>query len=162
MIGQQSTVTLQVTNPFTHRPLTGVRLRAEGRRLMADLQELPMPDIAAGGSASVTIQVTPSAPRRAPRAYQLTASLHCNELEGIQGVFRIEAGLAPGEVEEAVSRPFPSWNRSILIEIYLCHTCSCQAILRTETAGQEPPEMLAAAAQEVSRFFKCCASGARS
>jgi hypothetical protein len=35
-----------------------------------------------------------------------------------------------------VSRPFPSWNRSILTEICLCHACSCQDILRTETAGQ--------------------------
>ena len=35
-----------------------------------------------------------------------------------------------------VSRPFPSWNRSILTEIYLCHACSGQEILRTETAGQ--------------------------
>jgi hypothetical protein len=25
-----------------------------------------------------------------------------------------------------VSRPFPSWNRSILTEIYLCHACSYQ------------------------------------
>jgi hypothetical protein len=24
-----------------------------------------------------------------------------------------------------VSRPFPSWNRFILTEIYLCHACSC-------------------------------------
>jgi hypothetical protein len=38
--------------------------------------------------------------------------------------------------EWAVSRPFPSWNRSILTEIYLCHACSCHEILRTETAGQ--------------------------
>jgi hypothetical protein len=36
-----------------------------------------------------------------------------------------------------VSRPFPFWNRSILTEIYLCHACSCQEILRMETAGQE-------------------------
>eukprot|EP01047_Picozoa_sp_COSAG01_P067949 COSAG01_NODE_9708_length_2364_cov_3.562914_2_plen_195_part_00 len=36
----------------------------------------------------------------------------------------------------AVSRPFPSWIRFILAEIYLCHACSCQEILRTETAGQ--------------------------
>jgi hypothetical protein len=36
-----------------------------------------------------------------------------------------------------VSRPFPSWNRSILTEISLCHACSCQEILRVETAGQE-------------------------
>eukprot|EP01049_Picozoa_sp_SAG25_P001713 SAG25_NODE_81_length_16694_cov_8.663332_3_plen_115_part_00 len=26
----------------------------------------------------------------------------------------------------SVSRAFPSWNRSILTEIYLCHACSCQ------------------------------------
>jgi ankyrin repeat protein len=38
----------------------------------------------------------------------------------------------------AVSRPFPSWNRSILTEIYLYHASSCQEILRTETAGQGP------------------------
>jgi hypothetical protein len=35
-----------------------------------------------------------------------------------------------------VSRPFPSWNRSILTEISLCHACSCEEMLRTETAGQ--------------------------
>jgi hypothetical protein len=40
----------------------------------------------------------------------------------------------------AVSRPFPSWNRSILTEIYLCHACSCREILRTETAWQANPE----------------------
>jgi hypothetical protein len=39
-----------------------------------------------------------------------------------------------------VSRPFPSWNRSILTEIYLCHACYCQEILRTETAGQAAAE----------------------
>jgi hypothetical protein len=33
-----------------------------------------------------------------------------------------------------VSRAFPSWNRSILAEIYLCHACSYQEILRTEHA----------------------------
>jgi hypothetical protein len=41
-----------------------------------------------------------------------------------------------GSAAAAVSRPFPSWNRSILTDIYLCHACSCQAILRAETAGQ--------------------------
>eukprot|EP01047_Picozoa_sp_COSAG01_P052757 COSAG01_NODE_5582_length_4168_cov_2.695257_1_plen_382_part_00 len=35
-----------------------------------------------------------------------------------------------------VSRPFSSWDRSILTEIYLCHACSCQEILRAETAGK--------------------------
>jgi hypothetical protein len=38
--------------------------------------------------------------------------------------------------QTSVRRPFPSWNRSILAEIYLCHACSCQEIWRTETAGQ--------------------------
>jgi ATPase subunit of ABC transporter with duplicated ATPase domains len=37
---------------------------------------------------------------------------------------------------DEVSQPFSSWQRSILTEIYLCHACSCQEILRTETAGQ--------------------------
>jgi hypothetical protein len=37
---------------------------------------------------------------------------------------------------QGVSRPFPSWNWYISTEIYLCHACSCQEILRTETAGQ--------------------------
>jgi hypothetical protein len=43
-----------------------------------------------------------------------------------------------------VSRPFPSLNRSILTDIYLCHACSCQEILRTETAGQALALALAA------------------
>ena len=52
---------------------------------------------------------------------------------------RAQAGrgaLRPGCAATAVSRPFPSWNRFILTEISLCHACSCQEILRTETAGQ--------------------------
>jgi hypothetical protein len=32
-----------------------------------------------------------------------------------------------------VSRAFPSWNRSIVTEIYRCHACSCQELLRMET-----------------------------
>jgi hypothetical protein len=35
-----------------------------------------------------------------------------------------------------VGGPFPSWNRSILTETYLCHARSCQVILRMGTAGQ--------------------------
>jgi hypothetical protein len=52
---------------------------------------------------------------------------------GVSATMQME-GLAPPP--GAVSRPFPSWNRSISTEIYLCHACSCQEILRTETAGQ--------------------------
>eukprot|EP01047_Picozoa_sp_COSAG01_P006291 COSAG01_NODE_227_length_21107_cov_85.615099_21_plen_93_part_00 len=36
----------------------------------------------------------------------------------------------------AVSRPFASWSRPILTEIYLCHACSCQEIMRATTAEQ--------------------------
>ena len=35
----------------------------------------------------------------------------------------------------AVSRPFSSWGRQILTEIYLCDACSCHEILRVKTAG---------------------------
>jgi hypothetical protein len=35
-----------------------------------------------------------------------------------------------------VRQAFPSWKQSILTEIYLCGTCSCQEILRVETPGQ--------------------------
>eukprot|EP01047_Picozoa_sp_COSAG01_P014532 COSAG01_NODE_710_length_14110_cov_94.506745_1_plen_81_part_00 len=57
------------------------------------------------------------------------------------------------EVEQlqAVSWPFPSWNRSILTEIYLCHACSCQEILRTETAGQGLQTAARAAADRRAR-----------
>jgi hypothetical protein len=43
---------------------------------------------------------------------------------------------AIGCLRATVSRPFPSWNRFILTEIYLCHACYCQEIFRTDTAGQ--------------------------
>jgi hypothetical protein len=36
----------------------------------------------------------------------------------------------------AVSGAFPSLTRSILTEIYLCHSCSCHERLRMETPGQ--------------------------
>jgi hypothetical protein len=42
----------------------------------------------------------------------------------------------------AVSRPNPSWNRSISTDIYLCHACSCQEILRTEMARQATEDAL--------------------
>jgi hypothetical protein len=52
-----------------------------------------------------------------------------------------EEGSRAGEAtlpgaSSTVSRPFPSWDRSILTEITLCHACSCRELLRTETAGQ--------------------------
>jgi hypothetical protein len=41
----------------------------------------------------------------------------------------IDRSLTPWVVRQA----FPSMMRSILTEIYLCHACSCQEILRVET-----------------------------
>jgi hypothetical protein len=58
---------------------------------------------------------------------------------GADDTLTVNDVVAPGTVDfsqRCVSRPFSSWNRSILTEIYLCHACSCQEILRTETAGQ--------------------------
>jgi hypothetical protein len=52
-----------------------------------------------------------------------------------------------------VSRPFPSWNRSILTDIYLCHACSCHEILRTATAGQGREGRAGA---DGSTGFACC------
>jgi hypothetical protein len=43
---------------------------------------------------------------------------------------------------QPVRRPFPSWDRSMLAEISLCHACSCHEILRTETAGQGAPALV--------------------
>jgi hypothetical protein len=53
----------------------------------------------------------------------------------------------------AVSWPFPSWNRSTLTEIYLCHACSCQEVLRTETAGQA--HNLSAAGVDAGNHCRC-------
>jgi serine/threonine protein kinase len=49
--------------------------------------------------------------------------------------------LRPGEqlvakIADFVRQAFPSMMRSILTDIYLCRTCSCQEILRMETPGQ--------------------------
>eukprot|EP01047_Picozoa_sp_COSAG01_P010422 COSAG01_NODE_440_length_17033_cov_16.301110_8_plen_256_part_00 len=54
----------------------------------------------------------------------------------------LEEVLASAEMRRIVSRPFSSWNRPILTEIYLCHACSCHETLRVKTAGQELPEQL--------------------
>jgi hypothetical protein len=58
-----------------------------------------------------------------------------------------------------VSRPFPSWNRSILTEIYLCHACSCQEMLRTETAGRRGGEGTGADDLSAVRRLRRFASG---
>ena len=50
---------------------------------------------------------------------------------------RVKRAIAEADQLAPVSRPFSSWNRPVLTEIYLCHACSCQdIILRAETAGQ--------------------------
>ena len=41
------------------------------------------------------------------------------------------------KIADFVRQAFPSMMRSIVADIYLCRTCSCQEILRVETPGQE-------------------------
>jgi hypothetical protein len=56
-----------------------------------------------------------------------------HEFVQLRAAWELEGATAP---QMAVSAPCPSWNRSILTEIYLCHACSCHEILRMETARQ--------------------------
>jgi hypothetical protein len=67
----------------------------------------------------------------------LTPPAACWLLSVRDELFECQAVNSQLRVSLAVSRPFSSWNRSILTEIYLCHACSCQEILRTKTAGQD-------------------------
>jgi hypothetical protein len=54
-----------------------------------------------------------------------------------------------------VSRTLPSWNRSMLTEIYLCHACSsCHEMLRTETPGQGECAARQWTLPKVQRFFR--------
>jgi lysosomal Pro-X carboxypeptidase len=47
----------------------------------------------------------------------------------------------PGDVDlSIVSRPFPSWNRSISTEIYLCHACSYHEIENGNGRPGVPPQ----------------------
>jgi hypothetical protein len=45
-----------------------------------------------------------------------------------QAQLRADLTVAAQAAQDSVSQAFPSWNRSILAEIYLCHTCSCHEI----------------------------------
>jgi hypothetical protein len=61
----------------------------------------------------------------------------CTLSEGLPAaIAQLRAHWQPPPPAAAVSRPFPSSNRSMLAEIYLCHACSCHEILRAGTAGQ--------------------------
>jgi hypothetical protein len=74
---------------------------------------------------------------------------------------RIEDPQEPPQLRpSSVSRPFPSWNRSILTEIYLSHACSCQEVLRAETAGQASA-LEWARAHEMLRLWDFVGCGAR-
>eukprot|EP01047_Picozoa_sp_COSAG01_P083097 COSAG01_NODE_17243_length_1167_cov_1.277154_1_plen_67_part_10 len=53
----------------------------------------------------------------------------------------------------------PTWNRFILTEIYLCHACSCQEILRMGTAcqahsGARSPLWLKLLAEAVATHYR--------
>jgi hypothetical protein len=77
-------------------------------------------------------------------------------------VLRAAHGRCPVRAAWAVSRPFPSWTRSILTEIYRCHPCSCHTeilriLMMMGTPGQAAP--LPGAAQG-SRLLRHRAGGA--
>jgi hypothetical protein len=50
----------------------------------------------------------------------------------LAAVGALDAPPPTGTVQTNVSEAFPSYSRSILTEIYLCHPCSCHEILRRE------------------------------
>jgi hypothetical protein len=102
---------------------------------------------------------------RSPTLSWKTMEMACEEqLEGFPGeglsVLRrfalggfVEYGGPGREREGAVSRAFPSWNRSILTEIYPCHARSCHtkceiSKLRVETPGQAAAGELGAPAAD--------------
>jgi beta-glucosidase-like glycosyl hydrolase len=58
----------------------------------------------------------------------------------LAAVGALDAPPPTGTVQTNVSEAFPSYSRSILTEIYLCHPCSCHEILRMETPGQVTSE----------------------
>jgi hypothetical protein len=78
---------------------------------------------------------------------------HCCRLRCVGPRWACHHRAALGRV---VSRAFPSWKRSILTEIYLCHACSYQLRtyqLRTETPGQAAGVRLSAGAADCRADF---------
>jgi hypothetical protein len=133
-------------------------------------QHPPHSQLAEGGGQSDGASSPPPSARRSlsPPPQRLSPPLRSSSLRSTRG--RHHGGNGSQSLggrltgwDWSVSRPFPSWDRSILTEIYLCHACSCQEIFRTETAEQAaakghtvlycqegpgwkpPPSMLAAA-----------------
>eukprot|EP01047_Picozoa_sp_COSAG01_P008474 COSAG01_NODE_335_length_18690_cov_7.693185_2_plen_656_part_00 len=81
----------------------------------------PLPGLipqAAGGASDVTWQQQLAA----------AAAQHAAEVAELLSAHRAELSASQEACAEAVSRAFPSWNRSILTEIFLCHACSDQEI----------------------------------
>jgi hypothetical protein len=66
---------------------------------------------------------------------------------------RRQAALGQKAVE--ASSPYPSWHRSMLTEIYLCHPCSGQEILRMGTARQA---LFGEVARRCARLEEACAA----
>jgi hypothetical protein len=70
------------------------------------------------------------------------ATANVDDCAGVGGHMHtaLDGAFSRREAEElaAVSKPFPSFARLVLTGISLCHACSCQEILRAETARQDP------------------------
>jgi hypothetical protein len=74
--------------------------------------------------------------RLAEARERLASALAAGSVAGCSAAVRL-CGVASERSEGAlVSAPFPSFARPVLTDISLCRACSCQEILRAETARQ--------------------------
>ena len=100
------------------RPLEegwGAKHRNTGARLCASAGGVLLPPVA----------------RRPEEAAGVLMSRGQRRTQVIQDGWASRCGSSSASVAAAaaaVSRPFPSWNRSILTDIYLCHACSYHEI----------------------------------
>jgi hypothetical protein len=121
----------------------------EAREVVAQVAPTEAPDPAAAGAGAGAGAAAAGAQMEGARqklqqvqAELVTVRAHDAELEGQRLALEaerasMEAALRQAEAAaQAVSGAFRSCVRSVLAEIRLCHACSCQEILRTETPRQ--------------------------
>jgi hypothetical protein len=73
------------------------------------------------------------------------------------GVIRTYGAVASSTI---VSRALPSWNRSILAEICLCHACAYQATEDGNTPAGTPLRCACAAVPSAERARRACSAAA--
>jgi DNA repair exonuclease SbcCD ATPase subunit len=117
----------------------------EAREVVAQVAPTEAPDPAGAGAGAAAAGAQMEGARQKLQQVQaelVTVRAHDAELEGQRLALEaerasMEAALRQAEAAaQAVSGAFRSCVRSVLAEIRLCHACSCQEILRTETPRQ--------------------------